>query len=568
MGRMRLYLGFAALLWCVGIGASPGGKCPCGWMQNGAQCYKYFETQATRNEAEERCEVEGGHLVSIHSPEENNFVHHLSMCSKEDFWIGSHDKDSDRSWKWTDTSPWTYANWARVEHTGDWWLQNCAHMFALDGSLGGKNFTGGEWHIVMCHLQYNFVCEQPVSTRPMKQQCNEITTLCTPASSTTQQSTTTPPMSKKTTTPTSATSTRITTTVFKTPVGISTTPTTDATSSSATSTTLPAECTFTYNRICALRVDFCSPGKGGDILTYDQQMFTSDDLQNTNIVDGVYKAPETGRYAVNFWTKGFTVDGKVELYHNKKKIEWDQQNVYDQYHADVALSVGDILYIWVSEMGHCKKDGGAWRLLNSVFCVEPNGSVWIWSQWGSWSSCSSLTGKRERTRGCINSVTLEWGKCAGEETREETECKDLSCPPSWSQLGSSCYLYNDMTPYMTWHQAELFCQKDHQAHLVSLQTEEENTFVWKHVGVDTHIHIGARHYHHGKSWIWFWPESSLNFTAWYQGSSPRDGSVFKGCAYMNVNNGMWTPQKCSQGTAFVCEKKIGEKFQAKSVAEK
>ena len=221
-------------------------------MQNGAQCYKYFETQATRIEAEERCEGEGGYLVSIHSSEENSFVHQLSMCSKEDFWIGSHDKDSDRSWKWTDTSPWTYANWARVEHTGDWWLQNCAHMFALDGSLGGKNFTGGEWHIVMCHLHYNFVCEQPVSTRPMKQQCNEMRTLCAPASSTTsssattsttsttaQQSTTTPPMSKKTTTPTSATSTRITTTVFKTPVGISTTPTTDATSSSATSTTLP-----------------------------------------------------------------------------------------------------------------------------------------------------------------------------------------------------------------------------------------------------------------------------------------------------------------------------------------
>jgi len=412
--------------------------------------------------------------------------------------------------------------------------------------------------------------------------------LCTPASSTTsssattsttststtaQQSTTTPPKIKKTTTPTSTTSTRITTTAFEIPVGIGTTPTTDAPSSfpapitdapssSSTSTTLATECTFTYNRICALRVDFCSPGKDGDILTYDEQMFTSDDLQNTNIVDGMYKAPETGQYAVNFWTKGFTVGGKVELYHNKKKIEWDQQNVYDQYHADVALSAGDILYIWVSEMGHCKKDGGAWRLLNSVFCVEPNGSVWIWSQWGSWSSCSSLTGKRERTRGCINSVTLEWGKCAGEGTREETECKDLSCPPSWSQLGSSCYLYNDMTPYMTWHQAELFCQKDHQAHLVSIQTEEENTFIWKDIGVDTHIHIGVRNYCTPSCWSWFWPESSLNFTAFPASKAPG-GSVDKGCAYMNVNTGMWTPQECGQGTAFVCEKRIGEKFQAK-----
>ena len=40
---------------------------------------------------------------------------------------------------------------------------------------------------------------------------------------------------------------------------------------------------------------------------------------------------------------------------------------------DVALSVGDILYIWVSEMKYCKANDGAWRLLNSVFCIEPNG---------------------------------------------------------------------------------------------------------------------------------------------------------------------------------------------------
>ena len=62
-------------------------------------------------------------------------------------------------------------------------------------------------------------------------------------------------------------------------------------------------------------------------------MFTSDDLQNNNFIDGKYTAQETGEYAVNFWTKGFSSDGKVELYHNDKKIEWDQQSVNDQYHA-------------------------------------------------------------------------------------------------------------------------------------------------------------------------------------------------------------------------------------------
>jgi len=61
----------------------------------------------------------------------------------------------------------------------------------------------------------------------------------------------------------------------------------------------------------------------------------------------------------------------VELYHNDKKIEWNEQNVYDQYHADVALSASDILYIWISDMEDCQGDDGAWRLLNSVFCIEP-----------------------------------------------------------------------------------------------------------------------------------------------------------------------------------------------------
>merc|ERR1712013_479926 len=160
--------------------------------------------------------------------------------------------------------------------------------------------------------------------------------------------------------------------------------TSDATYSSL-SPTLPA-CSFTYNRICALRVDYCAQIKGGGILTYDQQMFTSDDLQNTNLVEGKYTAPESGQYSVNFWTKGFTRAGKVELYHNDKKIEWNEQNVYDQYHADVALSASDILYIWISDMEDCQEDDSAWRLLNSVFCIEPTDGAW-----SNYSSTSTTT---------------------------------------------------------------------------------------------------------------------------------------------------------------------------------
>ena len=269
-----------------------------------------------RTEAAERCEGEGGYLASIHSPEENKFVHQLSLCTKEDFWIGSHDKNSDRSWEWSDKTPWTYTNWARVEHTGDWWLQNCAHMFALGGELGGNEFTAGQWHIIECGLDYNFVCQQPASITLRAEPCNTTTTLCLP----TKSPTTKTPTTKTPTTKTDA-------------IKTSTTANTSATV--PTTLTNPDECSFTYNRICALRVDYtaqrsATAGRGA-ILTYDQQMFTSDDLQTVNFVDGKYTAPETGEYAVNFWTKGFTSDGKVELYHNDRKIMWDKQTMYDQY---------------------------------------------------------------------------------------------------------------------------------------------------------------------------------------------------------------------------------------------
>jgi len=192
-------------------------------------------------------------------------------------------------------------------------------------------------------------------------------------------------------------------------------------------------CSFTYNRICALRVDYCAERNdttGQDaILKYDQQMFTSDDLENNNFVDGKYRAPMTGQYSANFWTKGFTSDGTLELYHNDRKIEWDQEMVNDHYNADVRLSAGDSLYIMVSGMEDCWADKGAWHLLNSIFCVEPILKVYhpssdgVWSMWGSWSSCNLKTGKKQRTRQCSNPTSSsEPAECAG-SNKDETKCQ-------------------------------------------------------------------------------------------------------------------------------------------------
>ena len=68
------------------------------------------------------------------------------------------------------------------------------------------------------------------------------------------------------------------------------------------------------------------------------------------------------------------------------------------------------------------------------------------------------------------------------------------------------------------------------------------------LGVDTHVHIGARSSQEG---IWAWPNGTpLNYSAW-QNDKATDSER---CAYMDINTGLWVPQDCEVKTAFVCKK--------------
>ena len=100
------------LIFCMlGLGDPGGyqhselisGACPCDWSQFGNKCYRYFENKTTWEDAGATCLAEGGDLVAIPSKTENDFVHQLSSCTQEDFWIGANDHDKDRSWVWRDS---------------------------------------------------------------------------------------------------------------------------------------------------------------------------------------------------------------------------------------------------------------------------------------------------------------------------------------------------------------------------------------------------------------------------------------------------------------------------------
>ena len=77
--------------------------------------YYYFRNCAMKNSygfdlAEEWCEQEGGHLVTINSPEEETFIR--SEIKKIDvlygFWIGAYRNNTSESWKWINGEKWNY----------------------------------------------------------------------------------------------------------------------------------------------------------------------------------------------------------------------------------------------------------------------------------------------------------------------------------------------------------------------------------------------------------------------------------------------------------------------------
>ena len=75
--------------------------------------YEYYDTKLTWNQAYKFCEKKGGHLVTINSQGENDFVVDLAKdCSY--IWTGG--KTSDKTtWYWITGEPFDYQNWSEGE---------------------------------------------------------------------------------------------------------------------------------------------------------------------------------------------------------------------------------------------------------------------------------------------------------------------------------------------------------------------------------------------------------------------------------------------------------------------
>ncbi|XP_072126743.1 lectin-like isoform X2 [Mobula birostris] len=90
--------------------------CVSSWTGYNLTCLRFINEERNWIEAEMYCQalIPGGHLVSIHSKENNDFV--LELAQKEGsphpkIWIGSSDVYEDGTEFWTDGSRWDYHYW-------------------------------------------------------------------------------------------------------------------------------------------------------------------------------------------------------------------------------------------------------------------------------------------------------------------------------------------------------------------------------------------------------------------------------------------------------------------------
>ncbi|XP_041648237.1 neurocan core protein-like [Cheilinus undulatus] len=123
--------------------------CEHTWRKFHGHCYRYFSQRHTWEDAEKDCREHSGHLASIHSLAEHNFIRGMSH---DNTWIGLNDRTVEEDFHWTDKTDLLYENW-RENQPDNFFAggEDCVILIAHEN---------GKWNDVPCNYNLPYVCKK------------------------------------------------------------------------------------------------------------------------------------------------------------------------------------------------------------------------------------------------------------------------------------------------------------------------------------------------------------------------------------------------------------------------
>ncbi|XP_074685054.1 secretory phospholipase A2 receptor isoform X3 [Strix aluco] len=131
--------------------------CDVFWKKNPNThlCYQFnLASVLTWREARAACQLQGGDLLSVTDPEEQNYISNLSrQLNTTDMmlWMGLNRLEEDAGWQWSDGAPLVFVNW-RASVSDDHFREN--HCAVINSKLKYG------WQSYLCESGLPFICKK------------------------------------------------------------------------------------------------------------------------------------------------------------------------------------------------------------------------------------------------------------------------------------------------------------------------------------------------------------------------------------------------------------------------